>query len=117
MTHTFSFTETLTSAHVSAITVEICFEGTATYVQEAETFAINRVFCLKTDGRTIHINTPLDFTPERTLELQQAEPGDFGRFLSKCRTEAHRAATEAGYFDTERPGLRKPIMRAEMSEV
>lgn len=112
----FKFPETLNSKHIPHISLQIFFEGTATWVEEAEMFAINRVFWNDMYGKGAFIITPQDFTPELTLALQQQEPGDFGRFLSKCRTEAHKAATEAGFFDTERPNLRKPIMRAEMSD-
>ena len=116
MTQNFSFTEILKSTLIPAIALEIRFEGTASWVAVAETFVINRVAWVDNKGRFTHIITPQDFTDELTLELQQAEPGEFGRFLSKCRTEAHKAATEAGFFDTERPDLSKPVMRQELSE-
>ena len=113
----FKFSETLNYKHIPHISLQIFFEGTATWVEEAEMFAINRVFWNDMYGKGAFIITPQDFTAELTLELQQAEPGDFGRFLSKCRTEAHKAATEAGFFDAVRPDFSKPIMRQELSEI
>ena len=113
----FKFSETLNSKHIPHISLQIFFEGTATWVENAEAFAINRVFWHYASGVGAFIITPQDFTPELTLELQQAEPGDFGRFLSRCRTEAHKAATEAGFFDTVRPDIRKPVMPLELSEI
>ena len=113
----FKFPETLNSKHIPHISLQIFFEGTATWVEEAELFAVNRVWWGDKSGTFTFILTPQDFTPELTLELQQAEPGDFGRFLSKCRTEAHKAATEAGFFDPARPDIRKPVMPLELSEI
>ena len=52
-----------------------------------------------------------DFTGQKTAY------GEMGRFLSLCKTEAHRVALEMGYFDAPRPNLHKPVMLQEMSEI
>ena len=95
-TFNFQFTETLQSSH-PLITQEFEFIGTATWVEGRERFAINKVFCAQ---RYAHLEIPGGFTPLEILEAQE-EDHTLDVFLSKCRTAAHKAATEAGFFDSE----------------
>lgn len=119
MTHTFSFTDLIKHPLLPEIQAIATFEGNATWSEGAESFAIESVMCALSCGgakQFTPIEIPKGFDTEATHYLQAHTHGDFGRFLSKCRTEAHKAATEAGFFDPVRPDIRKPIMRAEMSD-
>ena len=120
MKQDFSFTDILTHPLLPDIQATATFEGKATWFEGAEGFAIENVMCALSCGgakQFIPIEIPKGFDAEATHFLQTHTHGDFGRFLSKCRTEAHKAATEAGFFDSPRPDPRKPIMRQEMSEI
>jgi len=112
-TFKFQFTETLQSSCPNA-TLEITFYGKATWVESEGRFAID--FVMYEPGY-VSILIPMGFCDSETLFMQCAEGGKMGVFLSKCRTAAHKAATEAGFFDSEKPNLHKPVMRQEISEL
>ena len=116
----FSFTDTIKHPLLPEIQAIATFEGKATWFEDAESFAIESVMCALSCGgakQFVPIEIPKGFDTEATHYLQAHTHGNEGRFLSKCRTEAHKAATEAGFFDPVRPDIRKPVMPLELSEI
>ena len=115
MTIKFSFPQTIpTICPQISDTVE--FYGIATWVPEAERFAIDKVSARMPNGEHMPIEIPTGFDAMETYRFQ-AEDGPLAKFLSRCRIAAMKAATEAGKFDPQRPDLRKPVLQQDISEM